>query len=72
MFKRPQVFVAVSPEQKELVRELSFKLRMSESDLMKATALPALYKLRDVVDDPDEAKKVKELLTKRIKGGLNK
>ena len=72
MSKRLQVFVTVNEGQKELVRLLAYKLRMSESDIMKAAAMPVLHKLMESVENPEEAKKIRTLLLTRLNGRESK
>ena len=68
MTKRNQVFVEVTEEEKELVRTLAFKLRLTQSNIVKAVAFPTLRKLEDAVDDPEKARKIRAELLKRVSG----
>lgn len=68
MTKRNQVFVEVTEEEKELVRTLAFKLRLTQSNIVKAVAFPTLRKLEEAVEDPEKARKIRAALLKIISG----
>ena len=68
MSQRLQLFVEVNEEEKEMVRKLSYLLRMSQSNIVKAAALPVIRKLAAAVEEPDGIKKVRTVLIQRLDG----
>ena len=68
MSQRLQLFVEVNEEEKEMVRKLSYLLRMSQSNIVKAAAMPVIRKLAAAVEEPDGVKKVRTVLMQRLDG----
>ena len=69
MKERHQLFVEVTKEEKELVRKLSYLLNISQSNIVKALAMPAIHKVAAIVtQDEDGIKKARMLLMQRLNG----
>ena len=68
MSQRLQLFVEVNEEEKEMVRKLSYLLRMSQSNIVKAAAMPVIRRLAAAVEEPDGIKKVRTVLMQRLEG----
>lgn len=68
MSQRLQLFVEVNEEEKEMVRKLSYLLRMSQSNIVKAAAMPVIRRLAAAVEEPDGIKKVRTVLMQRLNG----
>ena len=69
MKERHQLFVEVTKEEKEIVRELSYLLNISQSNIVKALAMPAIHKLAATVkQDKDGIKKARMVLMQRLNG----
>lgn len=68
MSQRLQLFVEVNEEEKEMVRKLSYLLRMSQSNIVKAAAMPVIRKLAAAVEEPDGVNKVRTVLMQRLDG----
>lgn len=61
-----KVFVYLTDDQKERVRSLAYKLRVSQSKILLALALPGLDKLETMAEERPDA--VREMLLKRVGG----